>query len=124
MTTTLDHRGLPGTSIGLDGAPSEPVVRVVPLLATLASAAALSPAVIWLFTRSREVTGASSDLLFGDVDPDPTSGAVLLVLALVLCLVPFMVGRAAARRSSTPMKAALVTVAAVLAGVLVQLLFA
>lgn len=123
MTTTLDHRTLPASTLDLSVDTAAPDVRISPLLATLASAVVLSPSVAWLVVRSRQVTAASSDSLATDITPDPTGGAVLLVLALVLCMVPFMVGRAAARRSTTPLVAALTTVAAVGAGVVVQLLF-
>ena len=71
----------------------------------------------------RDLTRASSQFLAYEPIPDPTSGAVLVVLALVLCLVPFMVGRAVAHRSAAPLLAAGITVAAVTAGFVAQQLF-
>ena len=120
MTATL-HR-LP--TVGLDPTATPPaLVRVSPALATLGGAALVTPAVAWLLGLAANLTQASSDLQVSDLPDDPTGGAVLVVLALMLCLVPFMLGRAVAARSLRALVAAGLTVAAVGTGVAAQLLF-
>lgn len=120
MTATL-HR-LP--TVGLDPADTPPaLVRVSPLLATLGAAALVAPAVAWLLGLAADLTQASSDLQVSDIPDDPTGGAVLVVLALLLCLVPFMIGRAVAAHSLRALVAAGLTTVAVGAGLIAQLLF-
>ena len=120
MTATLDPLTIAPVS-SEDPAPATgPVLRGTTVLATAVAAAITAAPVAAMIVRSHELTRASSQFLAEEPNPDPTGGAVLVVLALVLCLVPFMVGRAVARRSAAPLLAAGATTVAVAAGFIAQ----